>query len=67
MVFKKKPAGSQRTFTITIRLRPQVKSVVQNKIEQLKRENPGREFTVSEIARLAIWEFCKDANDPREP
>lgn len=70
MAFKKQPAGSQRTFMIIARFRPQVKEQVAKKLEQL---NAGRramkkpDMTLSELVRLAVWTFCKEPDDPRQP
>lgn len=67
MVFKKKPAGTQRTLTMTIRFRPAVREVIQRKIDQIAAKTGREPMTHSELARIAVWEFCKDAQDPRTP
>jgi hypothetical protein len=67
MPFQKKPAGTQRTLTMTIRFRPQVRDVINKKMEQMRSLAGWEEMTHSELVRIAVWEYCKDANDPREP
>lgn len=66
MVFKKKPAGTQRTLTITVRFRPEVKEVIERKLAKMG-DFYKREITASELVREAVWQYCKDANDPRQP
>lgn len=66
MVFKKKPAGTQRTLILTVRFRPEVREVIEKKLAKLS-NGIGRPITPSELVREAVWQYCKDAQDPRTP
>lgn len=68
------PAGSQRTFRILVRFRPQVKEAVASKLESLnlskvRKTDKGQviPWTLSELVREAVWEYCKPPGDPRQP
>lgn len=59
MVWKKLPEGEKRDWSVTIRFKPAAKELVQKKMAQLG----ITDMTPSEFMRLAVWEFCKDAQE----
>lgn len=67
MTFEKQAAGSQRTFLVIARFKPQVKDQVQKKLAWLKTQKGYENATLSELVRLAVWEYCKSPDDPRQP
>lgn len=66
MAFKKQPAGSQRTYQVLVRFRPSVKEQVQKKLDWLRTQKGKEKATMSDLVRLATWEYCRDIDDPRE-
>lgn len=60
------PAGMQREYAFCVRFRPQVIEATREARERLSRKM-GREVTLSELLRIAVWEYCKEPDDPREP
>lgn len=63
---RKQPVGTQRTFSVMVRFRPQVKDQVQAKLDWLRTQKGHEKDTLSDLVRLATWEYCRDIDDPRE-
>jgi hypothetical protein len=67
MVFRKQPAGTQRTLIYKIRVKPQFKEAIEKKLEWFK-SRPGNEhLTVSDVIRYALAKYLQEPGDPREP
>ena len=64
---KKGVAGSQRTFHISVRMKPDFKSAVAAKLEWLRTQKGYEKATLGLLFRRALFEYCKDFNDPRTP
>lgn len=62
----KQPIGTQRTFSVMVRFKPQVKDQVQAKLAWLRTKNGHEKATMSDLVRLATWEYCKEIDDPRQ-
>jgi len=67
MAFKKQPACSQRTLIYKVRFSPHVKEVIEEKLKWMREFPDDAEMTISELIRLAVWEYCKNPGDPRKP
>lgn len=67
MVFKAKPAGEQRTVIYKIRVKPHFKEVMEEKLAMYQELKPGDDLTVSDLIRMALDQFFRDENDPRDP
>lgn len=63
--FEKKPAGTQRTRCLHIRVRPEFSEPIQKKLDWLSK-SWGRKATISELLRLALKKYCTDPDDPRD-
>lgn len=66
MVYKPLPAGERRDFMVQVRFKPQVKAAIEHRRKQLS-EEMGKELTVSEFIRYAVWKYCQNPDDPRSP
>ena len=67
MGFKKQAAGTQRTLIFKVRFKPEFKEAIAEKLAWLRSQERYRDATVSEFIRLAVFWYCKQADDPREP
>ncbi len=63
---RKLPAGSQRTYQVLVRFRPHAKEIMERRLIRHRRLNGHEADTVADMVRYAVWEFCKEPNDPRE-
>lgn len=64
---RKGVAGSQRTFHISVRMKPDFKTGVQAKLAWLKAQPGFEKATMGTLFRIALFEYCKYREDPRTP
>ncbi len=63
---KKQPAGTQRTYQVLVRFKPESRDAIEAKMELMRIEEGKERWTVADLVRYAAWEFCKPPGDPRQ-
>lgn len=67
MVYKKQPSGSQRTLIYKIRVRPHFQTLIDERLEQLRKIDKYKDLTTADLIRRALDKYFRPEGDPREP
>lgn len=64
---KKQPEGTQRTARVNVRFKPDFREALKGRLGWLRQQPGFEKATLATLVRVAVFEYCKELNDPRTP